>query len=203
MRVNCLYLFLLAVLLCGCDSQPSIKALGTDSVIVAFGDSLTAGTGVSTENSYPSVLSRLSHRTVINEGIPGEVSASGLKRLPHIIEEHSPALIIICHGGNDILRRKSMKDAENNIRAMVKMAKDNNIDVILVAVPEFNLWASPPDFYAKIAREFNIPFAADIIGDLQKNKRMKSDSVHFNAEGYSLLAENLHNILKDSHAIDN
>jgi acyl-CoA thioesterase I len=201
LKVKILYLFLLVVLVAACDSQPPVKVLGDDAVIVAFGDSLTFGLGVKKADSYPAVLQTMIKRKVINAGISGEVSADGLERLPDIIEEYAPQLLIICHGGNDILRRQSMVDAENNIRAMVKMAKDQNIDVVLVAVPSMNLSAKPPEFYAAIASDFNIPFEADIIGDLQTDRKMKSDSVHFNEAGYAEIANSIKKVLSKAGAL--
>ncbi len=201
MKVNTIYLFLLAVFLMGCNSQPNVKVLSNDAVIVAFGDSLTFGHGVDPSESYPAVLAKMINRKVINAGISGEITHDGLKRLPGIIEQYSPQLIIICHGANDIMRQHSMLDAENNLRAMVKMAKDKDIDVVLVAVPGFNLFATPPKFYKAIAHEFNIPFETDIIGDLEKNHRMKSDEVHFNKEGYAEIAKTLEKVLANAAAL--
>lgn len=201
MKVNILYLFLLVVLVAACDSQPPVQVLGDDAVIVAFGDSLTFGNGVKKTDSYPAVLQTMIRRKVINAGLSGELSANGLERLPEIIEEYAPQLLIICHGGNDILQRKSMVDAEKNLRAMVKMAKDQNIDVVLVAVPSINLSAKPPGLYAAIASDFNIPFEPDIIGDLQTDRKMKSDSVHFNEAGYAEIANALKKVLTKAGAL--
>lgn len=200
MKVNFFYLFLSVVFLMGCDSQPPVQVLNKNAVIVAFGDSLTFGHGVNPEDSYPAVLEKMTGRTVINAGISGEVSSDGLLRLPGIIAEHSPQLIIICHGANDILRNQSMQVAESNLRAMVKMARDKNIDVVLVAVPGFNLMGTPPAFYKAIASDFNIPFEPDIIGDLEKTPSMKSDSVHFNKAGYSEIAKAVFNLLTKADA---
>ena len=86
----------------GCDPTPKVKALGDDAVILAFGDSLTFGTGASKHKSYPAQLQALISRTVINAGIPVEVSNTGLRRLPALLTRHQPDLVIICHGGNDI-----------------------------------------------------------------------------------------------------
>lgn len=197
--LSCICLCLSA--LSACDSQPKLKPLGKDAVIVAFGDSLTVGMGANPGQSYPAVLAKMSGRTVINAGISGETSDAGLQRLPAVIAEHKPQLVIICHGANDILRRQSMADTENNIRSMVKIAKDSNIDVVLVAVPAFNLWASPPEFYARIAQDTNLPLEPEIIGNLEKNRKMKSDQVHFNADGYQLMAEAIYKILQDANAL--
>ena len=90
------------VLLAGCsDDLVSLRPLASDTTIVAFGDSLTFGTGAKRDQSYPAVLSELIQRRVVTSGVPGELSKDGLKRLPGVLEEHQPGLVILCHGGND------------------------------------------------------------------------------------------------------
>ena len=90
--------------LVGCD-QPSdkLKPLSQDAVILAFGDSLTFGTGAAPEQSYPSLLAEMTNLKVINAGVPGEVSSDGKKRLAKLLEETQPDLVVLCHGGNDLV----------------------------------------------------------------------------------------------------
>ena len=94
-------LFIYIVLFAGCDSGPKIAPLGQDAVVLAFGDSLTYGTGAPAGQSYPDALADLLGKPVVNVGIPGEVSSAGLKRLPGMLDKHNPTLVILCHGGND------------------------------------------------------------------------------------------------------
>lgn len=101
-KTSGLILICAALLLTACGG-PKLEALPADATILAFGDSLTAGTGVSSENSYPAVLARLLERKVINAGVPGEVTEDGKARLPRLLDEHSVQLVVICHGGNDFL----------------------------------------------------------------------------------------------------
>ena len=83
--------FFNVLFLLSCSEQPTaLNKLSRDAVIVAFGDSLTFGSGAKDHESYPRQLAQLINRDVINEGIPGELSGEGLRRLPTVLEEHQP-----------------------------------------------------------------------------------------------------------------
>jgi len=188
-------LFFFLVLFAGCDSGPQITPLDQDAVVLAFGDSLTYGTGVSAGQSYPDVLSNLLGRPVINVGIPGEVSSAGLKRLPKILDQHNPTLVILCHGGNDFLRRLDKDGTIRNLKAMLEMIRARGADVVLVGVPKLGFGLDVPKFYAALAEEQGIPFEDEILVDLLGDNSMKSDEIHPNATGYRLMAEAIHKVI--------
>jgi acyl-CoA thioesterase I len=191
----------LVLLLAGCGEKPKLARLATDAVLLAFGDSLTFGTGANETESYPAQLATLIGRTVVRAGVPGEVSASGLARLPAALEEHQPRLLLLCHGGNDFLQRRSKSAAAENVRAMIRLAKGRGVDVLLIGTPEPGFILSAPEFYAEIAKSFGIPYEGDVLGKVLGDATLKADQVHPNARGYRVVAERVAELLKKSGAV--
>jgi lysophospholipase L1-like esterase len=195
-------LIVAAALAAGCGERtPPLPKLGADAVVLAFGDSLTFGTGASAHESYPVVLESLIARKVVSEGVPGETSAQGLARLPQVLEQTAPRLLILCHGGNDFLRRLPETQAAANVRAMVKLARNKGVAVVLVGVPKLGFTASPAGFYADIAQEFGIPYDGESLKGVLTDNELKSDWVHPNAKGYARIAQSLADLLKRAKAI--
>jgi lysophospholipase L1-like esterase len=192
---------LLIGLLQGCFDTPSLDFVPEDGVILAFGDSLTVGVGAPQNDSYPSVLARLSQRRVINAGVSGEVTREGLKRLPVILEESQPQLVVLLQGGNDILKGKDIGLTKANLSAMISMIQDRGADVILIGVPEKKLFSDVAPIYKELAMEHNVVLLDDTLSDLLKNNKYKSDPIHLNGVGYQKLAEVVYNKLVDVGAL--
>src|SRR5438046_10621741 len=124
------------MLLPGRGGSPSLEPLRESAVVLAIGDSVTFGTGANEDESYPARLEKLIGRRVVRAGVPGELTAQALARLPATLDEYQPRLLLLCIGGNDFLRRLDLRQAENDVRAMVKLARDRGIAVVLTGTPE-------------------------------------------------------------------
>ena len=197
-----LLLVLLVALLAGCGgSKARVGKLEANAVILAFGDSLTYGTGAAPADSYPAHLERRIGRKVVNAGVPGETSAQGLERLPEVLEEVKPALLVLCHGGNDFLRRLEDAKAASNVREMIALARAKGIPVVLLATPKPGIPPSVPAFYGEIAAELGIPFEEGVMRAVLFDNKLKSDMVHPNAAGYAEIAAAVEKVLKKAGAI--
>ncbi|OZA30833.1 MAG: arylesterase [Hydrogenophilales bacterium 17-61-9] len=190
-----------SLLLAACDRAPTLPKLSSHDVIVAFGDSLTHGTGASESTAYPAVLAALTGRAVINAGVPGDTTTTGLQRLPGVLAEYKPRLVLLCLGGNDMLRKQPEASTENNLRLLVQTIRASGAHVVLIGVPEPRLFGGTPDFYSRIANEMQLPLEREIFNDVLKDNRLKSDPIHANAAGYRQVAERLATFLKEAGAL--
>jgi len=193
-------LFFFSLLFAGCDAGPKIAPLDQDSVILAFGDSLTRGTGAAKEQSYPAALGHMLGHNIINLGIPGEVTSRGLERLRAVLDEYNPSLVLLCHGGNDFLRRHNQDETIRNLRSMIGLIREKGADVILIGVPKLGFGLGVPKFYAAIAEDNQIPYEGDILLDLLGDNDMKSDSIHPNATGYRLMAKAVYDVIEKAQS---
>ena len=191
----------LALLLAACGRPPELPRLGPGDVVLAFGDSLTYGTGAGPDEGYPAVLARLIGRTVVRSGVPGETSAEGRRRLPAVLEAHRPKLVVLCTGGNDFLRKAPRAETEGNLRAMLDVAREQGVAVVLVGVPAPGVFAGPPGFYEALAEEYGLPYEGRVLKQVLYDNGLKSDPIHPNALGYRRLAEALAALLREAGAV--
>ena len=186
-------------LLGGCRRQAPATAvvLPPGATVLALGDSLTFGSGAEPAAAYPARLAALTAWSVVNAGVPGDTAAQAQARLPALLAEHRPQLVIVCIGGNDFLRRLSTQDAHGAVRDAVVLARQAGAQVLLVGVPQLSLGAalgtglSDHPLYQALARELSVPLHAGGWARVLGDGRLRSDQIHANAAGYSDFANGL------------
>ena len=179
------------------QKENTIQPLNPQDTILAFGDSLTYGYNAKPNENYPTLLSNLSRHKVINAGVPAETSADGLRRLPKLIEDDSIKLMILFFGGNDIIQNVPTGKLKENLKTMIHMAKSKKIDVLLISVPNLNIFGlSPLELYEEIADEEDIPLFQGMLADILEKPSLKSDQIHPNALGYKVMAERIYEKVK-------
>lgn len=182
--------FLITTILIACGSSEKLPAIPTGATVLILGDSLSYGTGASEGQDYPALLAQSTGWNIINAGIPGDTSAQGLARLPELLEEHQPKLLMIVLGGNDFLQKQPIAQTEANLRAIVQSAKSQNIPSLLIAIPDYQpikaALGSLSDhaLYAALAEDVQTPLVEDIFSPVLSKNSLKADYVHPNAQGY-------------------
>lgn len=205
------------LLLMGCSGESSSnedasKASAvtpvTRRIIVAMGDSLTAGLGVDESKAYPAQLQKKLagdgyNFDVVNAGISGETSSGALSRIEWVISALKPEIIILETGANDGLRGISPDILEKNLDRIISVIKANNIDVLLCGMkmlpnmgPEYSKTFA--GIYAKIAEKHAVPlipfFLEGVAGNPQFNQ---PDGIHPTAKGYSRIVDHIYPYVLD------
>jgi acyl-CoA thioesterase-1 len=181
-----------AALVVGCGGRPRVAPLPAGTTILALGDSLTYGTGATPETSYPAFLAETTGWAIVNGGIPGDTAQQGCDRMPALVAQHRPALILMFLGGNDILRRRPASALTEGLAECVRSAKANGIPLVLLAVPTFGITGfDDAPLFAKFAEAQEVPWFSPGLGKLLRDDTLRADAIHLNADGYRALAANV------------
>lgn len=184
-------------LLSACGKTGQGQALPAGSTVLALGDSLTQGVGAQPAQAWPQLLAHSTGWHIINAGISGHTSAQALERLPELLQNHRPQLVIIGIGGNDFLRQQSPEAAKHNIRLSVQLAQASGAQVLLLAMPRFSLIAattgrmSDHPLYAELGKELQVPVLEQSWSRILSEPSLRADAVHANAQGYAQYAQSL------------
>jgi acyl-CoA hydrolase len=181
-------LAMLAATACG----PPHAALPAGATVLALGDSLTYGTGATPETSYPVFLAAATKWNVVNAGVAGNTAAEGCARLPDLLAEHRPALVLVFLGGNDFLRRQPVATLTAGLADCVRETKAAGVPMVLFAVPKFDLTGlTDAAVFATFANEHRVGWLTPGLGKLLADEMKRADPVHLNANGYRALAANV------------
>jgi len=179
----------LTVTLGGCKDKPRHAALPQGTTVLALGDSLTHGSGATPDTSYPALLALVSGWQVVNAGVPGESAAQGCERLPALIDEHRPQLVLVLLGGNDFLRRMPERGVIDALQSCVEFARSSRTDVALIPVPRFNAGGiRNAPLYEEAGRASDVPVLESGLASLLAQSAMRADAIHLNAAGYREMA---------------
>lgn len=168
-------------------------------VIIAFGDSLTAGYGIALDDAYPKqlemALATKGHDvTIINSGVSGETTAGGVRRV-EFIRDQGPELVLLGLGANDALRRIPVEETEKNLRFMLDVFRDANIPVVLLGMKSplnaglgyaqaFNA------IYPRLSKEYDVPLVEFFLEGVALRRDLNiEDGIHPNKEGYKKIIE--------------
>ena len=158
--------------------------------------------GTGARAAYPQQLAKIIGLPVVNAGLHGETSGEARARLPKVLAQNKPQLLILCSGGNDFLRRLPAKQTEENINAMVEAAKAAGAEVALIAVPRVFPFLSNHPLYGRVARKHGLWLEAAVLKTTMANAALMSDDhIHPNDAGYAAIARGVAALLKQAGAV--
>jgi len=195
----------LAPLLAACGREGTRHAtVPAGATVLAVGDSLTFGNGAGADAAYPARLARLTGWNVVNAGVPANTSAQARERLPKLLAEHQPRLVLLSIGGNDFLRQVPEAETRSHIAAMLDEIRAAGAQAVLIAVPRPTVAAAllgaldDHPLYSALAGTHGVALFASGWAEILSNASLKSDRIHANAAGYERFARELHGFLREA-----
>ncbi len=178
-------------------SRPEVRnSTPAGENIICFGDSLTFGTGASENMDYPSQLSRMISKPIINAGIPGDTTEMASARIEEDVLSRSPKIVLITLGGNDLKNRVSKEMAHQNLKNIIVSIQDQGALVIVggISIP---FWGRGfGDMYQKVCEETQALLIPNIFAGIMGRKNLMSDPIHPNDKGYTLMAEKFYRAME-------
>ena len=178
-----------------------------EGVIVAFGDSLTAGLGVMAEKTYPALLAKKLEENghvfhVVNSGVSGETSAGGLRRIAWILLKMEPDIVILELGANDGLRGLDLLEMKKNLSKMIEAFQKKGVVVILAGMK------IPPNYgkdysdrfeavYPALANQYDLPLIPFFLEGVAAQPHLnQADGIHPTAAGYQVVVKTIWPIIQ-------
>jgi len=188
---------ILVFTLSACAERDRLAALPPGAVVLAFGDSVTAGLGAAAGYDYPGQLAAFTGLEVVNAGVSGDTAREAGERLAPLLASYQPQLVIVELGGNDFLRQTQAARVKEFLRGIIREAQASGATVALVAVPRLSLLrasvgalADSP-IYAELAEEEAVVLVPDVLSEILSDTDLRADEIHPNARGYEQLAQGI------------
>ena len=180
----------------------SASAYSAPKTVLVLGDSLSAEYGLNRGSGWVALLEkklkaeRITAR-IVNASISGETTSGGRSRLPALIKQHKPDVVVIELGANDGLRGLPVVQAEDNLRAMVDLSKKNKAEVLLIGMrmpPNYGRTYTEQFFnmYTKLSDKYKAPLVPFMLeGVAEQPKLFQADRLHPNADAHPIILANI------------
>lgn len=180
---------------------------GATKTLLVLGDSLSAAYGIPQQSGWVPLLARQLDKqqppyAVVNASISGETTGGGLARLPALLADHQPDIVIIELGANDGLRGFPIKTLRSNLSALVTLSQQANAEVLLVGIhipPNYGSRYTRMfyDSYSLLSEQHQVALAPFLLEGIATNPElMQADGLHPVASAQSLILQNVMPYLK-------
>lgn len=198
--IGVLFLLFLVFLLTS-GNPPLTNYPPKNDVIVAFGDSLVAGTGATEGNDFVSKLGVRIGKPIVNLGVPGDTTADGLARVEEVLA-YNPGVVILLLGGNDYLRRIDEETTRTNLAKLIQTLQENGSMIVLLGVRSGILISGRDDMYEDLTESYGLVYVEDVLDGIFGKQELMYDGIHPNDAGYTIIADRLLNVFQEYELAD-
>jgi lysophospholipase L1-like esterase len=164
--------------------------------IICFGDSLTYGTGAGKGMDYPSQLSQMLNKPVINAGVSGDTTGRALSRLKRDVLSKNPDIVMITLGGNDLKNGVSKDTAFRNLRQIVESIQKQGAEVIIGGLKFPLRDRGYGKGYQEVADQTGAVLIPNMFEGIMGNRKLMSDPIHPNDAGYMVIAQRFYQAMR-------
>lgn len=189
------FIVLFLFCLCSCSKQEIKNYPAKEGPVVAFGDSLTYGYGVSAQEAFPALLEKMWNKEVINLGVSGDTSLQGLARKEEI-KNFRPSFVLIEFSANDFFKKVPREQTKKALEDIVDYTHSLGAVAVLIDTGGNSLMKPYRKIIKQISKEKNALYIEGIMDGIFNNKSLKSDNIHPNEEGYKKIAQKIDKVLK-------
>lgn len=191
-----------ALFLAACSTEPlPLPKLKAKDTVLLFGDGFVSrGTG-DPLLSLPNQLAERSALNVIDGGKKAELAADGVNRLPGMLKEYQPKLLLLIHGGTDMYLKKNREGMKKHLARMVQLSREHNVPVVMFALPKIGFVVEPAEEYASVAKSEGAIIDNELFSQIFGKPIYLEDNVHPNHKGNTILANGIVNLLKKHGAL--
>ena len=191
---------------CGKTGVPAARLtpLAEDAVILIY------AAGISDEAEFlrsalaDEAVGKALKRTIVNRGQNGELCARALERLPEVLEECDPDLLVLGYGATDLWKKTDRAQLKSALCAMIDLAHKQKVQVVMLALPDFNRLSNKPDpIFEEVALEKNVPIETEIIRSVLSDLSTKNFRYMVNDKGLAKIGEAVHALCVKSGALPN
>lgn len=162
--------------------------------VIAFGDSLIAGLGSTKGNDFVSLLEDEVGESIVNMGVPGEITMHGLSRV-HLVTEQNPKVVLVLLGGNDYMRGIPIDNTFENLDHIIMKIQKAGAVVLLIGIQGGIVIDSYERRFKELAKKRETLFVPNILEGIIGNAELMSDEVHPNDKGYRIIADKIYPVL--------
>ena len=186
------FIFIFLFCLCSCNKITNYPP--KEGPIIAFGDSITYGYGVKTEDAYPALLAKMWNREVINLGVSGDTSLDGFARKEDL-KPLNPSFVLIEFGGNDFLKKVPKTQTKKALEDIVNYVHSIGAVAVLVDTGGPGPMGSYTKINRQIAKEKKTLYVEGIMENIFTNRTLKADTIQPNEKGHQIIAQKIDKIL--------
>lgn len=189
----------------GCGKKPAearLAPLPEDAVILIYAAGIGTEADFFRSTPMDEALAKATKRKVVSRGQAGEFTENALKRLPEVLQEVDPDLMVLGYGAMDLWKATDRAQLKANLGAMIDLARKQETQVVMLALPDLNkLRVKPDPIFEEVAQEKQVPIEAEVVQKVLKTPKERVFRYMVNDQGLETIAAGVRALCVKSGAL--